>query len=40
MLQVTEVSLAPVTVAVNCCVPFGERFTEAGETVTDTEARM
>jgi hypothetical protein len=40
MLQVTEVSLAPVTVAVNCCVPLGARFTEAGETVTDTEARI
>jgi hypothetical protein len=38
ILHVTDVSLAPVTVAVNCCVPFGERFTEAGETATDTEA--
>jgi hypothetical protein len=40
MVQVTEELLAPVTVAVNCCVPFGERLTEVGETVTETAAKV
>lgn len=47
-LQVAEVSLAPLTVAVNCCVPFGASMAEVGliemltppvvvETVIDSE---
>jgi hypothetical protein len=34
IVHVTDVSLAPVTVAVNCCVPLGTRFTDDGLMVT------
>jgi hypothetical protein len=35
-VQVTDVLLAPVTVAANCCAPPGWTFTEAGATLTVT----
>jgi hypothetical protein len=38
IVQVTDVSLAPVTVAVNCWLPFVGRLTEEGDIVTETAA--
>jgi hypothetical protein len=37
-VQVTEVSVAPVTVAANCWLPFAGRLTEEGEIVIVTAA--
>src|SRR5690349_13792390 len=38
MVQITAVSLDPVTVAVNCCVPLGARLTDDGLIVTEIAA--
>jgi hypothetical protein len=35
-VHVTAVLLAPVTVAVNCCVPPAVNVTDVGDTLTDT----
>jgi hypothetical protein len=38
IVQFTDLSLAPVTVAVNCWLPFVGRLTEEGDIVTETAA--
>jgi len=38
IVQVTDVSLAPVTVAANCWLPFVGRLTDEGDIVTETAA--
>jgi hypothetical protein len=40
IVQVTDVSLAPVTVAANCWLPFVGRLTEEGDMVTVTAANV